>query len=232
MLKSLKTIPELTPFITAFAFVLAFLYLYSYWSAFDINIFVYLSVSNVVIYTAPILLVLLLAVASGLSLSLFIYPRLKASSAYRESTCFQIIFIIYISLWTLWMVQLVGFRLRNLFLIIMLLLLAVVFIHLVRSAVLSDIPTVVRYSVLLVLTMLPSAAIVLGHAQYERITRGARYRYVEAGYLSASNLYKQNEKLRFIGKAGDYFFLLREDGKSIVITQLSNFKSLELRQFP
>ena len=50
--------------------------------------------------------------------------------------------------------------------------------------------------------------------------------------MSDADLYHPGEKLRYVGKAGDYFFLLRADGKSVVVAQLSNFKSLELREFP
>jgi hypothetical protein len=234
--KSLKTVLELTPFMVGLAFVLAFLYLFAYWAGFRINVFEYMSISDVLIYTAPVLLGLLVGTAGGFPLIVFMDDLLRGARPRGEISLAKskVPKLVIFSVLTLWMLVLVLFSIHNFVRIVVFLLLVIVYMRLTRSGILSaDIPNkFVREIVLLFLIVLPYGAVEYGIQQREKITSGRAYKYVEAGHMSDASLYSPSEKLRYIGKAGDYFFLLREDGKSIVITQLSNFKSLELHEFP
>lgn len=237
MPKFLKRLLELTPFLIGFAFALAFIYLLAYWLGFGINVFEYLSVSDVLIYTAPVLLALLGGFAFGFPFIIFIddlsrseRPRGEVSLGKYKVAKLVILFVLLLCMLVVVLFSTHGdvISLGAFFILI------IVYRQLARSRILSsDIPNkFVREIVLLVLVTLPFTALHYGIEQREKITSGETYKYVEAGNMSDPTLYHPGEKLRYIGKAGDYFFLLRDDGKSLVITQLSSFKSLELHGYP
>jgi hypothetical protein len=224
--ESLKITRELTPFLVGYAFVLAFTYLFTYWMAgFGINVFEYLSVSDVLIYSAPSLLAVLCVTPYGFWIGQVINDFNEARKR-REFLwpCVQLLFSIFPMVW-------VAFQIRDVYRIVFYLgFIVLVFNALSQRGVLSaEIPNkIARNIVLVMLIALPCIAVERGIKDQENVTSGRVCKYVEAERMSDATPYSPNEKLHYIGKAGDYFFLLREDGKSIVVTQLSSFKSLEL----
>jgi hypothetical protein len=234
--KSLKTLLELAPFVTAFAFVLSFLYLLAYWLGFGINVFEYLTISDVFIYSVPILLLLLISCAGGVSLGVVLdTTQIESlpSVTTQSPRGLRIRAFVFKRLWPMFAV--VGFMiyLRNWLLIIGYLLFLILYASLVVSDVLSaHIPDrTARAVILLFLLAAPVSAVGFGVKLRDNITTGRVYKFVEATNMVDPSLFKPAEKLRYVGKAGDYFFLLREDGKSVIITRLNSFKSFELHDF-
>jgi len=181
MPKSLKTTLELTPFLVGFAFVLAFLYLLAYWLGFSINVFEYMSVSDVLTYTAPVLLGLLVGTAAGFPFVIFIDDLLRGAQPRGEISLVKskVPKLVILAVLLLWMTVLVLFSIHNFVRIVALILLTIVYMRLTRSRILSaDIPNkFVREIVLLLLLVLPFGAVDYGIKQREKITSGRVYQY-------------------------------------------------------
>ena len=54
--------------------------------------------------------------------------------------------------------------------------------------------------------------------------------YVDAGSLNNPLFKGSTEKLRYLGKIGDYMFFVRYNGDELLITQLSNFATCEMHK--
>ena len=64
----------------------------------------------------------------------------------------------------------------------------------------------------------------------EAIVLKRSYWYVDAGSLNNPLFKGSKEKLRYLGKIGDYMFFVRYNGDELLITQLSNFATCEMHK--
>jgi hypothetical protein len=91
----------------------------------------------------------------------------------------------------------------------------------------------VSYYLLLIIILIPLMAYAKGKMKALDILLDYNYKYIfsseiESTLTSRINI---NQKLKYIGKAGQYIFLMSEDNSSTLILNSNNFRIIKLRKF-
>ncbi len=229
-------------FSSLYFITLGTLYLWGYWSTFNVNILEYLSLADVVKATAyPIAsaaIFLLLGVASGAVLATA-DPRLFPTGGGRDSNVGKFLFKysrlaapLYVS--GLVLVIQFGPDVKWQALPLLIALPAYAF-AIVKGFLIDVIPhTVVRLVVLLLIPLLPPLAFGHGKVQSGAIAKGSKYEFV-ASTIEGVNIAhdaKPAQRLRYLGHAGDFLFFIDPRSKAVVITRFDSTKSLVLVPFP
>ena len=224
--------------VLAFSFILGIAYLYGYWSAFDINIFPFLSLFDLVRFSAyPLLilyvpLLLLQWTITELHFAEYIQTKSKqfASHLYNHPNWFirnvvaLLIVVSYFS-FVIWL----GFYLQQYTLKVGVPIASIITLAWLRNALKKagneqDVKMFHRYGrALLILCLLPFISYDYGRHKGDVILKDKEYSYASFKEGESNNLYK------FLGYLdGHYFFIDKNNHKLLINNKLD---SLELRHF-
>lgn len=229
---------------TAIAFVTSVAYLFAYWSTFEMNIFEFVDVSNIIKYSilplilgtgfVPLFALFLFQQQRDLSF-FYTYEKMKKdwqNKKYQHaliiSSCLLVMFIVPLLLvlmaqqkYALWEIASLSFAFS------LMTLLSLFFEWGKRF-----IPNPFIRSILFFLIIYsPSQGFAMGRANAEAIKRGDRYRYVEGTTISEEVRKWDDDKIRYIGTMSDYFFFLLPSDKSIYIAAKDDLKPFILKRY-
>lgn len=214
------------------------LYLWGYWSTFDINILEYLSLADILKLTAYPITTAVIAI----SISGFIGVFAASNSTQQEATApslidlflikYKVILLILYIL-VIFSVLVFGPILKWHFLPAFFALPITIFIkhHPLFIRLMPNMP--VRVFVLMLLTMLFPQAYGTGKLDADKIVNGRQFSYAISnidGVNFPSNV-SPSHRLRFLGRAGEFVFFINPTQSSIFISQLESGKSLVLKRF-
>src|ERR1051325_6266 len=225
----LKRIVKILPILTALSFGTAYAYLASYWGRVGINIFEYLSVSDILAYCSPILLLILLTLLITSPLFFIFFAKAALGKPPPDAPIHQTERKRGRTIW------LEG---------VLLLLLTTALVLVSHFYGLHDWPTAVfigagalvgavalvahhfmratslelRLAIILCSVALP-LAVLKGEKQYEMVTTSNDgFEYISSLALVDQTQFPKPVELRYLGKAGEYFFFLSDDRKSVLFT--------------
>ena len=225
--------------ISAYFFSIALLYLWGYWSAFDINILEYVGLSDVVMTAAYPIASAFLAYAIGACLGEFIFPEGFLPPGGGANTkvgrvlhkIWPAIPITYMGLVVLFYIFGSIEKWRTL--PILLALPVAMFLN--RSSLLRGEPGLerARLTIFLLFAALPLFAYGNGVLKAHDVLSGKAYLYVTSkikGHVIDARS-EVKKRLRYLGKAGDQYFLYAPSQESVLILSVAEAKFLELKRF-
>jgi hypothetical protein len=243
-LLSLDKIKSLLVIIPAFLVFLSFIYLFTYYSFFDVNIFNYITLNTIALYAIRVITVAVLATISIIILYTFGFKviikkglrDIKKVDKYTVlANVLRVTFLIIIH---------ISYRLfshQNIYQIFDLTIYAsaywltfyifgfllVVTITLIKYSLIADENKIwinginISYtSIILVL--------LYSFLQVNEVIYNQEYKYIEGQNLIGNY---SDEKLKLIGKSDDYFFLQPMDNETIIIKKYDDFKRLHIQTF-
>jgi|GEM_PF-3439729 len=207
------------------------LYLWGYWSTFDINILEYMSLSDIIRTSASSIILLLIPYAF---MAYIFLPHKKTDqipSTKVEKNKIQLFFIkysfaLYIAAFTALSIYQATissafYLLGPAFLLIAVSVHLNIKNHLNKIIYNSDLGWLLIYS----LFMLPLAAYAEGNSKAENIIKGKNYEYI----ISKSPEDKSN---RLIGHAGNFIFFFNPSNQSVLITKIQDGQTLNIKHHP
>lgn len=220
---------------TLYFVTIGVLYLWGYWSTFNVNILEYLSLADVLKATAyPIASALILLVIGGAVGELLLVPTVRnifGTPKPKSDEFLTISFLLYLP----GTAALAVFGPVEKWAVLPLLLAMPIQIGAVRRGFLNKlIPhESTRYILTMILAMLPPYAYGHGRLDANKIQTGSAFTYVLSdipgtGFTSGST---PPERLRFLGHAGDSFFLLDPVKDTLTIMRLDSGRAFVLKQF-
>ena len=208
------------------------LFLWGYWTPFDINILEYIGLTDILKITAyPIAVTMIFTLAGAAIGELFTHgsnpkigrPTAAVARFLKEHP--KMLLMTYISL--IFTAILIGHQLLALILALP------VYALLKRINFLSEeIPHEnTRSIIIFVLSIIPFFSYGTGNAIAKNIIDGKSFTYVLSDLPHYKSRNTTQEKFRFIGHAGSHIFLYDPKNKSTIITQLSKDTPLEIKPF-
>jgi hypothetical protein len=227
----------LTPYwSSAYPFFVAVLYLWGYWSPFNVNVLEYLSLADVVKAAAYPLASVFVFAALGALIGEAMFPEgfLPAGGGADTKlgtwlrTAAPIIVTLYVISITLYLIFGSVEKWRFLPVLIAIpVCFALKEAGLLKALLRSD---RARTVVLFLLSALPPFAYGEGTLKAHRLLTGTEYSYVAsdiAGHPFDPRS-KVESRLRYVGKAGDQYFLYSPSKRSVLVVPLSEAKVLEV----
>jgi hypothetical protein len=231
----LKHFPLLS-FVVPYALVTSLLYLFGYWSSFQINILEYVSLPDVIK-----LAIYPLVIGALLSLVVFFVPLTLTSFTADPEKAFIPIPHKYAG-WTNWAVFLLLLamlfqRTGSGYVTAGILLGFLVSFNFVNAEKLKNYiphPTARKVILFLLCTIL-FTSYGRGKENAERILNGKRYKTVSTsifkekgtGVFNDKKLLEGMDKLKYVGTAGDYFFFISMDNSRTFVAKYSDFHFIE-----
>ena len=223
---------------SAYFFSVAALYLWGYWSPFKINIFEYISLSDAIKITAYPIASLLILIAIGMLMSDILLPNGFISEATISALKKKKLYSLTRHTPSIYILATLTFMLIgpvSKWKIIPVLIAIPISATLKELGILKNLIKSERNrtTVLFLLSFLPPTAYGQGTLRANDIISGKAYTYVasdlpehKATLGSSTGLL-----LRYVGKAGDQYFLYNSAAKSLVIISMSKAEYLELKTF-
>lgn len=221
---------------SAYLFVVAVLYLWGYWSPFRINVLEYISLADVVKAAAYPLATVFVFIALGALIGEAIFPEgflppgggAKTRLGTWLRSVVPYIALAYGTATTLYFI----FGSVDKWRVLPILIAIPVSVTLKEAGLLKTFlkSDRARSVVLFLLASLPPFAYGQGTLKAHQILTGTDYIYVtsEIGGQSFDAKSKIETRLRYVGKAGDQYFLFAPKTRSMLIVPLSEAKILEL----
>ncbi len=218
----------------------AVLYLWGYWTTFNINILEYLSLADIIkstaypIATSFIFIVIGVAIGAGQSITKTALPPGEGRNTklgrflHKYSSLLSAIY----ASGTLWLYALGPVEKWQ---VLPVLFAIPIFIAAKKRRFLTSlIPDDNSHTIIIfLLALLPAYAYGQGRLQASEILDGKKYKYVVSQIDGASlcSHMSPNQQLRFLGHAGDFIFLLHPSKQVVVITRFDANKTLQLKDF-
>lgn len=213
---------------TPYAFTVSLAYLFSYWSTFQINILEYISLSDVIRLSIYPIVVANLSVMIGLIFGTF---QGYAISKRNEKEQKHSMKWVYGSLVLFCIILIVTDRYHLWFIgsLLVALLLSVLIIRNTNiTQVLPSVSQNIKIALFTIIIVLPFLGFAYGKINAHHILIGHKTRFAKASIFKDNNLLNQNDKLKFLGIAGDYIIFLSEDNSRYFIVKTNQIPILEL----
>ncbi len=215
------------------------LYLWGYWSTFDINILEYFSLADVLKATAyPIVSAFIFTAVGAVIGEFLVSPNKLPSGGGRDTRVGRFLRAIAPLLVLAYVLSTIGLFMfgpaEKWRILPMLLAFPPYLLSKERGFLATLIPHDSPRSVIIfLLAALPPFAYGHGRLQATAIAKGTDYKYVVSPVegLDLSSDTKPDRQLRYLGHAGDFLFLLHPVKAVVVITKFEQAKTLQLKQF-
>lgn len=227
-------------FATGYGFVVSMLYLFGYWSTFNINILEYIKISDVIkISIYPVI------TSIGLSIVGFIVgdfvrrwveePNVQKSENLKKlenwTERISKIFIILISIFVL--CYLLYMHEWSLFWPIFALIFPTVTICILVRYIPGLIKKFIPFPgfealILWILIAIPSSAFAYGKLRSLSTLEGGNCFYINVSTFKDKELFQDQKRLKYLGLGGDFMFFLSEDNTKLYILEPSKMPVLEL----
>jgi len=210
-------------FLIIFGFFISVIYLCGYWSSFNINVFQYVSIQQVVTVSIYPLLGVFASFCIGYWYGALGEKKERTKlSKIIERFLVPIFFIYVICLDFLhfWLILslLLSFKLAN-----------VIIKNIPEDKILINRKSTSFFITTLI--VLPLIALSLGMTNAKRIKDGDGVRYVDIKYLNNIEFSNNQERVKYLGLNGDFYFFMSDDNnKKIFISKTSLIPILEISQ--
>jgi hypothetical protein len=226
-------------FLTLYLITVGILYLWGYWSSFNVNILEYLSLTDVIRWTAYPIATAFGFLAIGALLGEYLVGQgFFPVGAGRNSRTGKFLGRFSVLLAILYVVVLVALALSNApnkWRLLSLLLATPIYLFAKNHGLLLGlIPNdSARSVVIFLLALLPTFAYGQGRLEAEQIMDGRKFDYALSpiDQVSSPADANPNQKMRYLGHAGDFFFFLNPASHVLVITKFQDDKALLLKHF-
>lgn len=220
---------------TLYFVTIGVLYLWGYWSTFNVNILEYLNLADVLKATAYPIATALILLAFGAAVGeLLLVPTMRnifGTPKKRSDEFFKILFLLYLP----GTAALAVFGPVEKWAVLPILLAIPVQIIAARRGFLDKlIPhESTRYIMTMILAMLPPLAYGHGRLDANEIQTSSAFTYVLSDFpgTGVTSGITPSERLRFLGHAGDNFFLLDPVKNTLTIMRLDSGKAFVFKQF-
>lgn len=202
---------------SAYVILVSAFYLYSYWNSFELNVFEYLSIGDLITYAMPFFLLLLILFLMILSLSQIgpipIPARFKNYVA--SATPLALIIVILWTLCLLWSKQWEQYGI--------LICLILLIIPLVLALIRSEIGPVIQ-----IIMLIPFVAIDLGLSNASKVKQGEATLFVDLSKSVLQLPIDQHRQVSYLGRLRDVFILYETSSDRLIIVSTDKFESLAL----
>lgn len=226
-----KLVKRIIGVLTATAFVTAVAYLYAYWSRFGVNVFEFIDISNIIAHS---IMPLILGVGVILSLLFFfciplivsiipIPPDTEKGLKHLAKLLISGLCFVLVSIFLIWTSTSLVANNR----IVCGGILGTIILFLITLSKTKE-PKIFLF---IIIISFPILGTVYGLVEAESIKRGDKYRYVGGTSISEEVRKRGDDKIRYIGTMGDYFFFLIPSDKSIYIAAKEEIKPFVLKRY-
>lgn len=221
---------------------LGILYLWGYWNTFNINILEYLSLADVLKYTAFPIAISVVSVAIGAAIGRYIGKSFAPLGGAKNTRIGHFIsnFVNKIAplpmiLYGFGTVLLLLFGPSYKWLLVYFLIAVPIVISLAKSGFLASLTNHDgnRYVIITLLVSLPGLSFNQGLTRATAVLEGKYYFYVTSQIegINVSDNTPPNQRLRFLGHAGDFLFFLHPAKEVLVIKNFDAATILQLKEF-
>jgi len=227
-------------FATSYGFVVSMLYLFGYWSTFDINILEYIKISDVIkIAIYPIITSVGFAIIgfitghfvgrwsneqnvqkSQISKKIDKWTNFIYKSAFIVINIFSISYSLYMHMWiVLW----------PLFAIICPTVTSYILVK-YKMELLKKLIPFRGYEPFILLIFIAFLSLAFGYGKFRShsILEGYKSFYINVSIFKDKELFQDQKRLKYLGLGGDFMFFLSEDNTKIYILEPSKIPILEL----
>ncbi|MCK4911747.1 MAG: hypothetical protein KAR83_08885 [Thermodesulfovibrionales bacterium] len=230
-----KTLSKITYFLTPYAFALSIIYLLSFWSSFNINILEFLSLSDIIISSLyPLLYGAVFFTIGAVIGEIATGPLPAGGGADTEAAHYLRMYFKYVIiamiLGAFYLMLFTEFN--NKFIIGGILLTWSIYFNVKQHGIIEDlIPNDrVRSVILFLLIFMPFFAFAKGKDDSKNILEGNVGYYVDVKVFDGKLNFNGQNKLKYVGKKGNYIFLLSDDNNKLYVSRFPEDFVLELER--
>ena len=225
---------------SAYFLITSILYLWGYWSVFDINIFEYSDISDIAKSAAYPIASTFIFVVIGAVLGEILFPHNVFPPGGGKDTVLgkflnRFVFV-FVAGYTIGIILLFMFGPDEKWWLVPMLIAIPASLSLKKIGFLEDVilSDGARSTVIFLLAILPPFSYGHGHLKALSIHTGKKFSYtvssIEGAGQKAENV--PLEQPRYIGQAGEQIFFFLPKNNSVLLTKLDNIKNLELKTYP
>lgn len=207
----------------------AILYNYSYWKAFDIQPYTYMSFSETIAHALPSIVFGFVSIL-GFVIPELLIPRKTGDSNKQHKGLITMAIIINIAVSVL---GLLGYDFNIVLMFILVAFLYPISARIAKSTLCAELikSDYLRLVVFISIFTFPVLSLTFSKLTIDGIKERTKYSIINnADIANDSSIRTSNESMIFIGQLGDYVFLLRDKSNSIIIMQFQNLKKLQLTE--
>lgn len=226
-------------FISLYFLLTGVLYLWGYWSTFGVNILEFMGVADVVKSTAYPVTSAFVFAAIGMAIGEIVFGKALEPGAGRDTTVGKFLrrFAPYfVVVWVGGVLALLLYGGERKWVVLPILLAFPIYLALKAQGLLASLfpDERLRSFALFVLAALPPFAYGHGRVVADEILSGRRFQYAVSPIDNVPVQADQSpqNRLRFLGHAGDYLFFLDPTSGSRVLARASDTKTLITKDFP
>lgn len=232
---------KLTGFYTVIAIITAVMYLAAYWTKFGIDIFEFIDISNVVVYSIPPMLLvvgLILALITQLVVRRAVigsklYENVITDDSYKKD--YRFLKPVGIVLMIMLVISIVAaywyIRLWLIIPIIFSFLIVGYFSGVLEIGKQFLPDRGIRNILFFIAVLLPLEGMAFGIFKAEAIIRGIDFLYVDNSSISNELIKNSHEDVRYIGVMSGYFFFYLPNEESIYIASKDELKPFVLQRY-
>jgi len=216
-----------------FAFLCSILYLYAFWSTFNINFLEHISLSDILKISAYPLFLVIFFFLLGLLYNTYLDVKAKSHppekrQKSKESALKVAIFVLYLFIGN------ITYTIGPVYLLwaVIPILITSKFRNILKNNVLSNklFKGKVSVSISLIIIIIPYFSFAQGKINSHNMLNNFEVRYVKTIQFKEGNLFEEQLPIKYVGLGGSHYFFLSDNNSNLYIINSNNLNLIELNK--